>query len=389
MIRAETADQIRDALLAAARADTEQDAAPLDLRTESPEYVETAALGVLLAALERQAEGALGQILPDTAGAQHLTAHGTTPDLPRLDGERDTDYRARLRAWWSQRTGAGSPADLVAWAEATSLCDEAYVYPRLQPGSTSTTTLGCWTLVALGEAQGSGATNTRVLSSGDRAKVKKYIEGEADASGTTVDGEELRPVCSREGNYAIEACGTTTQNVDVQVTAAPTHPFPWSGSVAVVSATTTDAVVSGDYSGLAGLDVLALVGTGYARGGYVRATIATASYDSGPGETTITFAEALDAVPSGTLYPAPPFFEELRDAVFDLFDALGPGDTSPASRWPSESERGRATLYAAQLEHAALSTTGVNGVTLSSPSGNTTPAAKALVTLGTFLVRSI
>jgi hypothetical protein len=387
VITAQTADQIRDDLLAQTAADTADDAAPLDLRQGSPEYVEAAALGVLLAALERQAEGAATQILPNTASGQHLTAHGTTADLPREAGELDAPYRARQRAWWAQRTGTGGGEDVVAWAEATSTCDEAYAYPLLQTGSTSTTRYGCWTLVALGPAQGSSASNTRLLAAGDLAKVKKYLEGEADAAGAPASGEELRPIASVHGNWAVEAVTETTQNVDVQVTAAPTHPFPWSGSHAIVSATLADADVAGDQTALVGLDVLVNVGTAAARGGYIRATVASASF--GGVNTTLTFAEALAAVPTGTIYPCPPFFEVARTAAFDLFDALGPGDTAvTARRWPTQSERGRATLYAAQLEHALLEVDGVVGVSLVTPSGNVTPAAKALVTLGTFLVRS-
>lgn len=387
MITAQTAEQIRDAMLAQAAADTADDAAPLDLRPGSPDYVEAAALGVLLAALERQAEGAAAQILPDTAAGEHLTAHGGTADLPREAGELDGPYRERVRAWWAQRTGAGAGADVVEWAEATSVCAEAYAYPLLQPSTTSTTRYGCWTLVALGPAQGSSATNTRVLSSPELAKVKKYIEGEADADGNTVSGEELRPIASVHGNWSVEAPSITTQDVDVQVAAAPTHPFPWSGSHAVVSGTLADVVVAGDQTALEGLDLLVDVGSA-ARGSYVRATVASAAF--GGVNTTLTLAESLPALPTGTIYPAPPFFEVARDAVFDLFDSLGPGDTSgTARRWPTPSERGRPTLYAAQIEHALLEAEGIAEVSLVTPSGNVVPSAKALVTLGDFLVRSI
>jgi uncharacterized phage protein gp47/JayE len=176
----------------------------------------------------------------------------------------------------------------------------------------------------------------------------------------------------------------------VQVTAAPTHPFPWSGSHVIGASTTADVEVNGDQSALEGLDVLVNVGTANARGGYVRATVATAVYD-GSSTTLLTFAAALAAAPSvgGSVYPCPPFFEEAQRAVFDLFDALTPGDTSPARRVPSELAAGRATLYASRLINAVLSVEGVLGVTLATPSANVTPSAKSLVTLGTFLVRSI
>ena len=105
------------------------------------------------------------------------------------------------------------------------------------------------------------------------------------------------------------------------------------------------------------------------------------------------------------LYPCPPNWETIRASVFAHFDALGPGDTTPASRWPSEATEARATLYRTGLAAevitgipvvttvttAATTTTGTpaSGVlscTVTTPVADVTPAAKTVVTLGTLIV---
>jgi len=107
--------------------------------------------------------------------------------------------------------------------------------------------------------------------------------------------------------------------------------------------------------------------------------------------------------------------------IRDNFDGLGPGDTTPASRWPSESTEARATLYRTGLAAEVITgipvvttvttttatttvttttttvasttsttagtpATGVLSCTVTTPAADVTPAAKTVVTLGTLLV---
>jgi hypothetical protein len=112
------------------------------------------------------------------------------------------------------------------------------------------------------------------------------------------------------------------------------------------------------------------------------------SYNGGTGLTTFTLSTTLAGTPGGVVYPAPPNYRSLRDAVFALFDSLGPGDTIPASRWPTEATKGRATLYPSALVAAVLAVTGVLDVTVVTPAAPVTPAAKTIVSLGRLVIRA-
>ena len=79
--------------------------------------------------------------------------------------------------------------------------------------------------------------------------------------------------------------------------------------------------------------------------------------------------------------------------LLDYFDALGPGDTTPPSRWPEESVEARATLYRQGLAADVITgmqsppvATGVLSCTVTTPAADVTPAAKTVVTLGTLIV---
>ena len=79
-------------------------------------------------------------------------------------------------------------------------------------------------------------------------------------------------------------------------------------------------------------------------------------------------------------------WNDFRTAVLAYFDALGPGDTSPASRWPTEDQQGRATVYRTALAAAAIGVGGVLSATTTTPASDVPPAAKRVITLGTFTV---
>lgn len=383
LLTARDRDTIRAALLSRLADRYRGDAVKLDDRRGSDAWQETAALAVILSGIEAHAAGAVGQLLPDLATGGTLTSHGTVGEITRGATESTEDYRARVLAWWRERLPTCSEGDLVALAEATDACTQACVYRRLQPATAATYTAGCWTMVACGAPQGSSATNTRVLAAGDLAHVAAYIEGTEDEHGVATSGVQQRPVCGLVGNYSVEACSTLATDVALALTNAPTHPFPWAGSHAIVGSAVGWVTVAGDQSALAGLPMLAHIGTANARGGYVRVPILTAVF--GGVNTTLTF-DALAAAPTGTIHPCPPNFEQVRDATFALFDALGPGDTGAPSRWPSPSTSWPSVLYRVALRAAAMRAEGVRDVTDTAPGADVTPAAKTIATLRDFLV---
>jgi hypothetical protein len=83
--------------------------------------------------------------------------------------------------------------------------------------------------------------------------------------------------------------------------------------------------------------------------------------------------------------------------MFTYFDALGPGDTSPSSRWPTEDTKLRSKLYISALTGALVQQLDANGTiiggvqgtlsaTANTPNADVTPAALQLITLGQLLI---
>lgn len=388
-LTARTREVIRAALLARLSARFVAGLAPLDVREPGDAWQMTDALAVLLSALEAQAASAPSQILPDRATGTWADAHGTAEGLPRQTGERDADYQTRLLAWWSYRLPTGSPASQVAVCEATDDCEEAYAYPCMGSGAVR----GLCDVRVMGPAQGGSATNTRILDNAQLANVRDYIDGTVDAHGLpVVDGEQQRPVCaqmSATGNVLIYSPTPDPRDVTLSITNAPTHPWPWVGSHAIVASTSVSWTVSGDHSDLVDLPWLVPVATTVARGGYVRAVPTSATYNGGTNRTKFDVASGiLPGVPLLTTgYPAPPNFEQVRDAIFAVFDALTPGDTTPTpSRYPAPTGARPAKLYLGALYAAAAEADGVSDVTITAPAATVTPAAYGLITLGTLTI---
>lgn len=389
ILDARTRETIRAALLSRLAARFDAGDAPLDIRDPGDAYQMTDALAVLLSALEGQAAGALSQILPDQATGSWLDAHGDVPPLPREDGELDADYQARILAWWGYRLPTGSPADLVSVCEATDFVTEAYAYPSNGGGAVR----GLCDVRVMGAAQGESATDTRVLSNADLAHVRAYIEGDEDIHGASTPGGEQRRIVGAKmtplGNVEIYNATAQVQNVALAVANAPTHPWPWTGSHAIASSNTISWTVSGDHTDLAGLPWLLFVGTSNARGGYMRVTPPTATFNSGPNTTKFDAPSTLPAAPTGTGYPAPPNWEQIRDAVFGVFDALTPGDTSPATRYPAPTGARPTKLYLGGLYAAVEAADGVVDSSVTTPATTITPTALFRITLGTLTVTKL
>jgi len=372
---------IRAQLLARLEARARDRGEELDTGEGSWEWLRGSALAVLLEALERQAAGGAAQILPDRAAGLHLDAQGELVALPRESTETAEAHRQRVLAWWSTVLGTGSPADLVAVCEASGVCEEAYAYPYYNSN------LGRVDLVCLGPAQGQSVANTRALDGTARTAIEDYLHG-VDATGA--QGDERRVVCAPVGNLSIVALSELVQDVEVAIRNDATRPFPWSGSHAITVSGTTSWKVADDHTDLVNLPWLLNVGTAYVRGGYQRVVPTSASYDGGANRTTFNVTTAMPAGPTGTGYPCPPNWEAIRDNVFDHYDSLSPGDTSPtATRYPAPTASRPAVLYRAPLIRAVLSALGVSRVSLTTPAATVTPAARQLITLGTLLVTEI
>ena len=340
-----------------------------------------------------------------------LDATGTVASVATTgtDQESYSAWAARIIARRQERPASGNRADWQDWVEGYTgtTITRAYVYPLLAPpasypGAGTPDTPGCVTVVAVGPAQGDVLTNTRVVPTDDAStrtagaaltRIRDYIEGDRTVAGVaTDDGTMLRPVTMVADNAAVEAISEVTQNVVLSCTMTAANAFPWVGGIAIILSTDTTIKVTGDYTALAGKRALVLPATPTERGGYRAVTLGNANFAAG--DTKFTQATGQEVgFPTGSIYPCPPNWGTIRDDVFSHFDALGPGDTTPASRWPAEDVEARATLYRTGLAADVINgvqspavATGVLSCTVTTPAADVTPAAKTVVTLGTLLV---
>jgi hypothetical protein len=349
----------------------------------------------------------VSDVLTFTSTPTGLNSTGTVATIVRAgtDAESDASLAQRIITRRRERPGSGNRADWRGWTltyTGTEIAD-AYVYPLLAPpvafpGAGTPSTPGTLTVVATGPAQGDDVTNTRIVPTDDASartagaeltRIQEFIEGTRLPDGTDVSAnpnDALRPVPVAVGNYCVQAIATVSQPVLLTVVVSAANDVQWSGTMTVVSATSTTLVVSGDQTAQSNKRALVALGEANRRGSYKLFTLGTGVYSSP--NTTFAMADDDIATATGTVYPGVANFEAIRAAVLAYFDTLGPGDTSPASRWPSEDDGARASVYRTALAAAAIGAEGVLSCTTATPSSDVTPAAKTVVTLTTFRVET-
>ena len=84
--------------------------------------------------------------------------------------------------------------------------------------------------------------------------------------------------------------------------------------------------------------------------------------------------------------PGGPTTQGVLDAIYGLFDRLGPGDPDGAHRWPDGADAWEWILRPEQISHAVLDVEGIDGCDVTTPSANVTPAQFARVRPGIVLI---
>lgn len=337
----------------------------LDTREGSAAWLRASALSVILESMERQAAGAPRQVHPDAAAGAHLVDHGTAADLPRAAGEAEVDYRGRLVAWWKERFTSLSPEDLRDLVESHPLVEEAYVFPLRPPNGGAAEVLGCATVIALGPPRGDSLTQTRILSSTDVDHVNAWLQGTEDEYGNAVTEHERRIVCAHPDSVKVNAAAGYGAALVLPIKNADTHPFPFSGALTFVTTLGLTVTVSGDHSDKVGLPMLLNFGGSVVLGGYTRCVPTSAVF--GGVNTVLTF-DSLPGAPDGDLYPCPPNFEAIRDAVATYIDQLTPYafPGTYLSRFPDVRPPRVDQLYVAPIIRTVLGVEGVIEVALTS-----------------------
>jgi len=351
---------------------------------------------------------AAGAVLTWVVAPTGINSTGTvsSPTLRAgTDAESVESWAARIIELRQERPGSGNRSQWREWTRAYIATDiaAAYVYPLMEPpavypGAGTPDTPGCVTVLAIGPAQGRSFTNTRLVPTDDAStrppgallsRIGEYVEGTRSADGTSPGtGIQLRPVTLPAGNYSIEAINTASQAVVLSCTMDATNAFPWVGALTITASSTSTVTVSGDHTAKEGMLAQLRPGTPTDRGEYRVVTLGAAIHAAG--FTTFTQATGQEVgSPTGSIYPAPLNRVTIADAVFAYFDGLGPGDTTPPSRWPAEGSETRATLYRTALAAQVIGVTEPTGVlscAATTPGADVTPAAKAVVTLTSLLI---
>lgn len=336
-----------------------------------------------------------------------------TVDTVVTEGENEEsaeEWGARIAAQFAERPGSGNVADWQDWCEGWRGSGDivtTFVYPLLRApspyvvGAAGTPGQpGYLTLLPVGEAQGARVTNTRLLGRTPGTfflGLLGYLAGALTSDGDLIPEAQRRPFYPATlpvTHISPETPSVFPVDVSIRLTVSSAAAFSFSGYAPVVGGTTTSIVVTGNYSSsgvnLSGKQALVNVGTDNVRGGYTSTTLGTGSYNGGTGETTFPLSVALPAAPvvGSELRGYSSVWPAVRLAVFALFDALSPGDTSPPSRVPPPSTENPTDLYPQALAFAAMNADATNVLSAETiaPAAILVAAQKTITTLGEFLI---
>jgi hypothetical protein len=191
--------------------------------------------------------------------------------------------------------------------------------------------------------QRNSTSNTRIISGGTITNIKGYIEGTLDVSGNAVTGTQLRAVTIDPDDYTILAATALTQAVTMALTMGSAYPFPWTSATTYAPTgwnNTTKVLSFGADPALVEVgDLIAVreTGAGSSRGQYRYGTVAGVNHGANTVTMDSSFSSTLvDTTGTAKIRPLPANASEIRTAVYDYFDALGPGDsTGDSARWPT------------------------------------------------------
>ena len=402
---------------------------PIDGATGDPLVeISTDGAGAATLTLEAQTPGTDGMVAAGTrlTWSTAPTGFGSTATVSAVvrgaeNAETDGELQARLIARRRERPGSGNRSEWREWGVAVAGVGECFVYPR-----TRITNAGDWIFQAPGcvvlepvtpapdadsyvqNADGTVGAGldpdaTRIPSTGLCDLVRGYLDGPLDANGNAVPEVarvQLYPATMNPDNLDIRPPAVTGTAVEVRISTEPSiAPWPWGQSNSslrnVVSATTT-ALALDDVTGIRANQLLAVnVGTGYVRGGWWVASVASVA------GSVVTLSSPLPVAPGAGVDVRPDcgLWSAIREAVLKVFDGLGAGDSrvigddlsfGPVDTMSARYPRPPAwpdKLFPSTLVTRIGEISGVAGVEVVVPSGILTPQPGKLIVPTTILVR--
>lgn len=311
--------------------------------------------------------GAAGNLLPGDALTWDSPPGTTVAQATVLeltgggDVETPEQLRQRILAWAGERPGSGNRADYRDWARRTPgvRIEDACVFVGYRG-------IGTIDVVPIG-VSGARATGTTT-----NATILAYLQAQA----SRFDDVRVRQLAD-----------DVTQDVTLQITAAPGFEPDWTGSYTVNAGSTTTAVVLTATPTVidVGMRVLVYVGSGVRPGLYEVTVI-------GKSGSTLTVSPELPAAPTaGALVdPGGPLTADIIAAIGTLFDNLGPSDDGGYERYPDPGVAWEYALRPERISAAVLAANeGVEGCTVVAPVGVVTAAEFARVALGVLRITHV
>lgn len=323
----------------------------------------TAATGAVVAvtASEADADGNKppSDVLTLSAPGAGVTAATTVLELAGGgDQETDEELRGRIQDFRANRPGSGNGADFRAWARETPevRLDDAFVYP----GRRGLGTVDVYPFGVEGARQVSQAVVDlvtaylveRVAFADDISVAPTSLEvGETDVTLTVTS----------EVGYEADWLGTRTSSgvpttTDIPVTVNPIGTIEIGDRILVpLTIAGRPRTVQTDVTGLT---------------------------------ATAIQCAALPVAPAAAVVirPGGPLGASVISVIEELFDDLGPGDTTAtlqvSTRVPPPSEAWPDVLRLARLVEAVMGIVGVANVTFSAPGADVTPSVAKIVKLG-------
>lgn len=273
------------------------------------------------------------------------------------DLETDAELAARVLAFMGERPGSGNRSDYRAWARETpnvGLAD-AFVYPAYRG-------VGTVDVVPF------GVSNARVTGSIVNTAISDHLDDEASFSDDVRVKQLTEP---------------TAVDLTLTITASPGYEADWSDSYTADTDTSTTSEIAIDEAPDAieiGDRVLLQTDTISPRL-WQRTVVGKLTSP----DRIVLDEDLPESVTDGsTVLPGGPLAQPIIDAISALFDDLGPGDTDPATRYPTPGEAHSDLLALARIDAVVMGVKGVLNVDITAPASDQSPASLTRLKIGEF-----
>jgi uncharacterized phage protein gp47/JayE len=268
------------------------------------------------------------------------------------DAETNDELRQDVLAVMAVHPGGGNLEQWRRWTLATPGVGlgEAFVYPGLRG-------LGTMTVVPF------GPSDARAIGAERNAEILAYLQ-------------DVYPFDDDLEVLAFSYVGAP-QNIVLSVEPGTGFEPDWSGAPILlhnVTASTTTRIQLLNAADLALIQVgdrvvVPIVASGLTT---TEQRVVQGKRNAGTDDYQVDLSVALSAAPAlgESLYSGGPLYQAIVDELTDYFDELGPGDTSPVSRWPRSTDTFQGDILIAEIIRRVKGLTGVRNVSLTTPSAD-------------------